>query len=90
MSKACLAVMVQGTQGRTFKNLKQQGQISLAIDYNGTDDRQLWVDAFQGTGTDYKRRDKSLINIYNYKGIPVFSGTFDEMCELIEAGRRAK
>ena len=88
--KAHLSISYENWSGRPQKPHPNIGQVVVAVDYDGTSARQLWVDSLHRSSGHMERRARSLVNVYDYKGVPVFSGTYDEMVDLIKAGKQSK
>ena len=92
MSK--LDVSIQGVRGGDFKKSSSGSVRVTAID-EGIKDRDLheikdnaidiYVDVFQGAGSDYQRRDKTLINIRCNDQDYIFTGTIDELIERLKS-----
>lgn len=77
MSK--LTFIKTDTQGIKMTNNKEVGYININVDNKYT----MEVDAFEGMGTSYCRREDSLVNIYSDKAI-VFRGTFGKLVTILE------
>lgn len=75
--KANVNVKIQGIKGGNPSYSENKGYVSTHIDNIG----YITVDAFNGQGDLYKRRNNSLITI-NIDGIE-WSGTINELKELI-------
>lgn len=83
MSKSYLSTSIQGIRGGEYKHIKNNAAVKISIDYDGVNESAVYVDAFTGQGKDFKRREKSLINIYNEKGVPVFFGSMEDLIKKL-------
>ena len=77
--KATLEIRTQGVRGGDWTALKQTGATVIRLDYDGTKDSRILIDAFVGQGINYQKRENCLINITDEKGKPVFNGTMNEL-----------
>jgi len=77
---ANLDVSIIGTKGGKPNNKYNIGYVRANIDDGKMD---IAVDAFEGQGKSYKRREKALITIYNVNDI-VFKGTAKELIEQLK------
>ena len=68
-----------GVKGGDTKNLPNKGFVRVGIDYS---DNYISVDAFQGSGDNYERRETSKITISN--GYPEKTFHFNSFDELLE------
>lgn len=82
--KASLEIRTQGTTGNAWTGLKQQGAVVLRIDYDGTSDSRILIDSFVGAGDTYTRRERSLLNITDADGKPVFSGSMEDLIKKLK------
>lgn len=73
---------VNGGRPNVFNN---RSSIKVCVDYDATNDRRIYFDAFYGEGSEFRRRKETLINIYDKAGKPVFYGTFDELVEKLKS-----
>ena len=85
--RAHISLTHETNYGKPVKPQPNIGAVSLAIDYDGTTARQFWVDPFTRSANGVERRDRSLINIYDSKGVPVFSGDFDQLTAQLNRGK---
>ena len=77
-----LKIFVQGTKGGPARE-KEIGSVTACIDRPGD---EIMVDAFSGYGETYMRRNNTLINVCKNDEV-VFSGSFDELVEMIKNGQ---
>jgi len=76
---AKIDISEQGIKGGNFHR-KESGYVNIKIDEN--ESNRITLDAFSGSGINYKRLNESIINIFN-NNEPVFSGTFNELVEKL-------
>lgn len=75
-TKAKLSLKTQGIKCGTPQWKEELGYAACYL--NDKDRHVIAVDAFSGSGTNYKRREENLINIFNDNRM-VFSGTIEEL-----------
>jgi hypothetical protein len=73
MSK--IKAITQGVKGASSKEI-ELGYINIQVDNNPFD--KIVIDAFCGSGHTYKRRDYSIIEMYDSNQL-VFRGTFEQL-----------
>lgn len=77
---AHIDIYIQGVKGKEFTPFLNKGRCQI---YIGGVPNKIEVDAFQGQGDSYKRREDSLITISN-GSYEFFSGTFEELRQVLE------
>jgi hypothetical protein len=77
--KSEITVRSQGIKGGDAK-FEDKGSATLYLTDRGQKrtDLVIDVDSFRGSGTTYKRREKTLINI-DFENTPIFHGTVEEL-----------
>lgn len=80
---ALLRVSTQGIQGKNQIPAKEQGLTICVVD---GDKSWLTFDAFEGAGTNYRRRESTEITI-EHDGERLFRGGFQELITLIKKGK---
>ena len=84
--KSDITISVQGVNGGDYREQQNKGAVIVKVDYDAVNDRRIYFDAFSGQGQTYKRREETLIMVYDKKGVPVFSGTFDQLVSQLTKG----
>lgn len=95
--KKCLNVAVRGIKGGAYKT-SRVGDIHLRLKTGDEpSQRILDVDLYQGIGSSYFQREQPIITVYNLQnsmsaelGELAFTGTHDELVELIWLGKKTK
>ena len=84
-SKSEITVRTQGIKGGKAK-FENKGCVTVCITDRGQTMSDLVIDAdsFTGSGTTYKRREKTLINI-DFENTPIFHGTIEELVAKLKA-----
>jgi hypothetical protein len=77
--KSEITIRTQGIKGGNSK-FKNKGSVTLYITDKGQTitDLVIDVDSFLGSGMNYKRREKTLINI-DFELKTIFTGTIEEL-----------
>jgi len=78
-----ITVRTQGVKGGDAK-FENKGCITIYATDNGQHRGDLVIDAdsFEGSGKDYKRRDKTLINV-SFKNETLFIGTIEQLVKKL-------
>lgn len=79
MSKLSLSTI--GVKGCTTKRTENIGKVAVDID-NSQD--YISIDAFEGQGQTYKRRELSEVEI-SQSGDVIFKGTFTDLCKKLNS-----
>lgn len=82
MSKARLNLKTMSEKGDGVVLHGEVGFVKASIDCAVTGTSFISVDAFQGAGENYRRRDNCEVRIIS-NNEEVFSGTFDELVEKV-------
>jgi hypothetical protein len=80
--KTKLSLKITGVRGGSPKWIKAGQIISFPDNYWS----YISVDAFEGSGDSYRRRNDCLIEISTHGNI-IFSGTFEQLCEKLKNKR---
>lgn len=80
MKQSKIDIKVTGKRGNAPKWEEDKGAVTLFID-NTNSSNYINVDAFEGFGNNYKRRDKSLISIQINSNVWV--GTIEELADRL-------
>lgn len=78
MKKANIDLKVIGVRGGSPSYNENKGQVTTFIDSGYGNPEFICVDAFDGSGTDYKRREETKITIQDKYG-RVWQGNFAEL-----------
>lgn len=82
MKKANIDLKVTGVRGGSPSYNENKGQVITFIDSGFARSEFICVDAFEGSGTDYKRREEIKITIQDRYG-RVWQGNFSELSTMI-------
>jgi hypothetical protein len=82
MAKSELSLAVQGVKGG---NIKEYPNVGFTCNFVGNDNK-IAFDAFEGYGDSYARREETQIRVIKGSNV-IFSGTFDELAEIIEKNK---
>lgn len=82
--KSEIIVRTQGIKGGKA-TIEKKGRVTLCITDKGQQmsDLVIDVDSFTGSGTTYKRREKTFINI-DFENTPVFRGTIEQLVAKLQ------
>ena len=83
--KARLAYEVTGKRGGAPKHTPDTGSVKVIVDDAGT----ISVDAYQGFGETYTRRETTLITVHSNKFGDVYRGTFDGIAAILHSAQLA-
>lgn len=84
MKTSKLDISICGVRGKSLEVHDNKGQVIIRTDQSFADlNSYISVDAFQGQGDTYKRREECNIEICQCEKV-LFSGTFDELCKAIK------
>jgi hypothetical protein len=86
MKSLTLTRKEQGIKGGNFNN-KNVGFAILEVKGKGNSRISISIDTFEGTGKDYKRKEKELIKISSPE-FGTWSGTADDLKALITWARK--
>lgn len=78
--KAEIMLNTQGIRGGNLTGYKKKGAIAIDIDRLGN---SIELDAYQGQGPTYQKREDTLINIKSLNGFE-WSGTFNQLIEKLQ------
>lgn len=79
MSK--LNVSIQGIRGGNFRATNNIGCVIAKIE-DWPEDKTITIDAFEGSGSSYKRRENHII-VIKHEGVE-WKGTFDELLNKLK------
>lgn len=82
MEKANIDLKVQGVRGGSPSYNENKGQVTVFIESGFSRQQFISVDAFEGIGNDYKRRDETKITIHDKYG-RVWQGNFAELSAML-------
>lgn len=80
---SCLELQTSGVRGGNRSRIRNVGEVVVRIDYAGINNNSFYFDAFTGQGPNYRKREQTLINIFENNGFTVFSGTFDQLYDIL-------
>ena len=83
--KALLAYEVTGKRGGAPKHTPDTGSVRITADESVT----ITADAYQGFGSDYRRRDKTLITVHSTQFGDVYRGSADGMAAIRRSAQRS-
>ena len=83
---ANLDITYQGVKGGKLIMLKNKSACMIDIDCSNMQTNYILIDAFQGQGKQYKRREKCNIRIIR-ETETIFDGDFSELCKLLTANK---
>jgi hypothetical protein len=83
---ARINLKVQGVKGNnSFKPYESKGAIFVKLeDDNRKETGIIIIDAFEGYGETYQRRDNNKIIIQSESGVTVFEGCFEELLNKLK------
>ena len=89
--KAMINTKVTGVRGGSPVWSENKGQVSIFIDhsYQKSYNSFICVDAFEGYGTNYKKREKCNIEI-QHEGKLLFNGTIEELKTKLQTKNDSK
>ena len=79
-----LEIQTSGVRGGNRSRIRMTGEVVVRVDYNGINDGfNVYFDSFTGQGPTFKKREKTIINIFADNGFTMFSGTAEQLCDIL-------
>jgi len=85
--KANLSLQFTTSYGKPLKPVTSAGCLVASVDYDGTTGRMISIDTSRD-GSPAEKLSHARIRVYDRAGVPVFSGTYDELTDLIRERRQ--